>query len=88
MRRHIGMAVGTGEELQWQPVVTNAEMFDEVKHAMDALTPRERESLLLWNAGMNYREIADRTSQSSDVVGVVLARARNRLMMACDLLGM
>jgi len=54
--------------------------------AMDTLPPAEREALMLWNGGMDYREIAERTCQSSEAVGVHLTRARNRLVMAYDLL--
>jgi DNA-directed RNA polymerase specialized sigma24 family protein len=54
--------------------------------AMDALPAVEREALILWNGGLDYREIAERTCQSSEAVGHHLARARNRLVMAYDLL--
>jgi len=46
---------------------------------MDALPAAEREALLLWNGGMDYREIAERTRLSLDDVGLHLARARERL---------
>jgi DNA-directed RNA polymerase specialized sigma24 family protein len=52
---------------------------------MDMVPLPEREALMLWNGGMNYQQIAERIRQSSEVVGVLLARARNRLMMAYDL---
>jgi DNA-directed RNA polymerase specialized sigma24 family protein len=54
--------------------------------AMDTLPAAEREALMLWNTGMDYREIAERTCQSAEAVGVHLTHARNRLVMAYDLL--
>lgn len=55
-------------------------------NALSALTAREREVLTLWHAGMNYAEIAERTTQPMDSVGLLLQRARERLVMAADLL--
>ena len=72
----------------WRPQGVSAELFVGATKAMATLPPHEREALLLWNAGMDYREISDRTNQSAEVVGAVLAQARDRLMMADDLLEM
>lgn len=84
MDRHAGRANVT----EWAPppALEGAGRVAEARHAMEALSPREREILILWDAGMDYHEIGARTSQPVDVVGVVLSRARNRLMMAYDLL--
>jgi DNA-directed RNA polymerase specialized sigma24 family protein len=61
--------------------------MDHAGNGMEALPPGEREALLLWNGGLGYGEIAARTGQSSDAVGILLGQARNRLVMADDLLG-
>lgn len=52
------------------------------RRALDRLSERDREALLLWDAGLSYREIADRTGLSAGAVGTTLARARKRLVDA------
>ncbi|HET9065357.1 MAG TPA: sigma-70 family RNA polymerase sigma factor [Gemmatimonadales bacterium] len=56
----------------------------EVKRALATLTPRDREVLLLWDAGLAYPEIADQTGLAVGAVGTTLARARKRLVAAHD----
>lgn len=53
-----------------------------VKRALDVLTPRDREVLLLWDAGLSYPEIAGQTGLAVGAVGTTLARARRRLIDA------
>jgi len=55
-----------------------------VRAALDALTPRDREALLLWDAGMSYDEIAAQTGLARGAIGTTLARARRRLVEAYD----
>ena len=55
-----------------------------VRAALERLTPRDREVLLLWDAGMNYDEIAAQTGLAKSAVGTTLARARRRLVEAHD----
>src|SRR5881397_2750960 len=55
-----------------------------VRLALEQLTPRDRETLLLWDAGMNYEEIAAQTGLAKSAVGTTLARARRRLAEAYD----
>jgi len=55
-----------------------------VRAALDALTPRDREALLLWDAGMSYDEIAAQTGLARGAIGTTLARARRRLVDAYD----
>ena len=43
----------------------HAEQEAEVKRALATLTPRDREVLLLWDAGLSYPEIADQTASRS-----------------------
>src|SRR5881394_2559961 len=52
--------------------------------ALDLLTPRDREVLLLWDAGMSYDEIATQTGLARGAIGTTLARARRRLVEAYD----
>jgi RNA polymerase sigma-70 factor (ECF subfamily) len=53
-----------------------------VREALDRLTPRDREVLLLWDAGLSYDEIAAQTGLARTAVGTTLARARRRLVEA------
>jgi RNA polymerase sigma-70 factor (ECF subfamily) len=58
----------------------------EVKRALATLSPRDREVLLLWDAGMSYPEIAEQTGLAVGAVGTTLARARKRLVAAHDMM--
>lgn len=55
---------------------------ERVRAALDALTPRDREVLLLWDAGQSYDEIAAHTGLARGAIGTTLARARRRLVDA------
>jgi RNA polymerase sigma-70 factor, ECF subfamily len=50
--------------------------------ALERLSDRDREALLLWDAGMSYVEIAEQTGLAVGAVGTTLARARKRLVDA------
>ena len=53
-----------------------------VKAALEALSEKDREALLLWDAGLGYPEIARQTGLAVGSVGTTLARARRRLAEA------
>ena len=53
-----------------------------VKEALDALSEKDREALLLWDAGQSYTEIARHTGLAVGAIGTTLARARRRLAEA------
>jgi RNA polymerase sigma factor (sigma-70 family) len=55
---------------------------DEVRGALSRLTERDREVLLLWDAGLSYEEIAEQAGLSRGAIGTTLARARRRLIEA------
>jgi RNA polymerase sigma factor (sigma-70 family) len=55
-----------------------------VRAALEEMTPRDREALLLWDAGMSYDEIATQTGLARGAIGTTLARARRRLIKAYD----
>ena len=55
-----------------------------VRHALEQLTERDRDVLLLWNAGQSYVEIAEETGLSPGAIGTTLSRARKRLVEAYD----
>jgi RNA polymerase sigma-70 factor (ECF subfamily) len=51
-----------------------------VRRALESLSERDRDALLLWDAGFSYPEIARQTGLSEGAVGTTLARARRRLV--------
>jgi RNA polymerase sigma-70 factor (ECF subfamily) len=58
------------------------ERWDQVRTALDALGERDREVLLLWDAGLAYPDIAEQTGLAVGSIGTTLARARRRLVEA------
>lgn len=58
------------------------ERSDLLREALDSLSERDREVLLLWNAGLDYSEIAHTTGLAVGAIGTTLARARKRLVNA------
>jgi len=58
------------------------ERIARVRVALDELTDRDREALLLKAEGFNYDEIASTLGLARGAVGTTLARARRRLMDA------
>lgn len=64
--------------------VEHHEQMAQVEEALATLSERDREVLLLWDAGMSYTEIAGQTGLAVGAVGTTLARARRRLIEAHD----
>ncbi len=56
----------------------------QVEFAMEQLSERDREVLLLWSAGNSYGDIAQITDLSPGAIGTTLARARKRLLDAYE----
>jgi RNA polymerase sigma factor (sigma-70 family) len=50
--------------------------------ALAQLSDRDRDVLLLWDAGLSYSEIAQQTGLAVGAIGTTLARARRRLVNA------
>src|SRR5437870_8448341 len=55
-----------------------------VRAALDELSPRDREVLLLWDSGLSYDEIAAQTGLARGAIGTTLSRARRRLVQAYE----
>ena len=53
---------------------------------LEQLSERDRDALLLWEAGLSYTEIARELGLSVGAVGTTLARARQRLVRAYNAL--
>jgi RNA polymerase sigma-70 factor (ECF subfamily) len=63
-----------------QREMENAERDANVRAALERLSERDREILLLWQAGLSYGEIAQQAQLSIGAIGTTLARARRRLV--------
>ncbi len=51
-----------------------------VRRALESLSERDRDVLLLWDAGLGYPEIARQAGLAVGAIGTTLARARQRLV--------
>ena len=60
------------------------ERNDQVRRALENLGDRDQEVLLLWDAGLNYTEIAAQTGLAVGAIGTTLSRARKRLVESYD----
>ena len=57
-----------------------SEETERVRTALAGLSERDREVLLLWDAGWSYQEIAEQTGLAPGAIGTTLSRARTRLV--------
>jgi RNA polymerase sigma-70 factor (ECF subfamily) len=85
-RKHLALLKRetTAEPPRVDPVVAmeREERAETVRRALDALNERDREVLLLKDAGLSYPEIAERTGLAVGAIGTTLCRARKRLVEA------
>ena len=51
-----------------------------VRRALESLSERDRDVLLLWDAGLSYPDIAAHSGLAVGAIGTTLARARRRLV--------
>ena len=87
-REHLAVIQGGRSEAAAGPdpleQAADQERRRRLRSALEKLGERDREILLLWDAGLDYREIADRTGLAVGAVGTTLARARKRLVAAFE----
>lgn len=88
-RRHHLTLVKVDRESEPRPpdalgALERKEAASQAREALDRLSERDREVLLLWDAGLEYRDIAARTGLSVGAIGTTLARARKRLVQAYE----
>ncbi|HEX8272687.1 MAG TPA: sigma-70 family RNA polymerase sigma factor [Longimicrobiaceae bacterium] len=86
-KRHLVLLRTEAEQAEEEAPGAAAEMearerTELLRQALERLSDRDREALLLWDAGMSYPEIARETGLSVGAVGTTLARARRRLVEA------
>lgn len=60
-------------------VTEENDRMERMRGALERLTERDQSVLLLWNAGLSYREIAEQTGLARGAVSTTLARALKRL---------
>lgn len=88
-RRHLVLLKGEAEARQTHgdDPADLAERRDRqaaVRQALARLSERDRTVLLLWDAGLDYQDIARQTGLAPGAVGTTLARARRKLVAAYD----
>lgn len=86
-KRHLVLLKSEAEVAQEDTRDAGEEMEERehqgrVREALAALGEKDREALLLWDAGLSYPEIARQTGLAVGSVGTTLARARRRLVEA------
>ena len=66
--------------------VARSEEVERLRQALEALSDRDREVLLLWDAGLSYVEIAAQTGMAKGALGTTIARAKRKLVEAHEAL--
>jgi len=88
-RRHLTLIRGEAEQTTASDPAEefeHSQQVEAVRRALGQLSERDREVLLLWDAGFNYEEIAEQTGLAAGAIGTTLARARRRLVEAHEAL--
>lgn len=85
-KRHLQLIVNETADRVEDPhhALDRKEQEQAVKRALDQLTEKDRDVLLLWDAGFNYQEIASQTGLAAGAIGTTLNRARKRLVEAYE----
>jgi len=90
-KRHLALLRVEGEvrsEASPSPVdqAQRTEAVERLRKALDVLSERDREVLLLWDAGLSYVEIADQTGLAQGGIRTTIVRAKRKLVEAHDAL--
>ena len=83
-RKHLTLLKSEAEAAERSPpefaeAVEHQQRAALVRSALESLADRDREVLQLWDAGLDYAEIAAETGLAAGSIGTTLARARQRL---------
>jgi len=86
-KKHLVLLKSEAESLEGsvkdpESELAERERWGAVREALDALSEKDREALLLWDAGQSYTEIARELGLAVGAVGTTLSRARRRLAEA------
>ena len=73
-------AAGAADATEAAAAMEAGERAAAVRRALAELSERDRDALLLWDAGFNYAEIARQTGLAHGAIGTTLARARKKLV--------
>jgi RNA polymerase sigma factor (sigma-70 family) len=63
-------------------VAERTDAVERLRQALEMLSERDREVLLLWDAGLNYVEISAQTGLAKTAIGTTIARAKKKLVEA------
>ena len=85
-RQHLELVKAEPQATPPDPAETaeRQEQQTMVRAALGLLTERDREVLLLWDAGLDYDAIAQETGLQKSAIGTTLSRARKRLVEAYE----
>lgn len=86
-KKHLALIKNEAEDASAADPDSELEARDQVRAvraALEQLSERDRDVLLLWDAGLSYHEIAAQTGLSVGAIGTTLARARRRLADAYE----
>ena len=85
-RRHLELLAAEVKDSVVEPPndLERAEERALARRAIDTLTERDREALLMREEGLDYNEIAEALELSVASVGTTLSRARRRLVEAYE----
>ncbi len=88
-RRHLELMAAEARELEQEmpeeeQTLARAQELARARRALDALSERDRQALLLKEEGLDYQEIADVLQIEKSSVGTTLSRARRRLAEAYE----
>jgi RNA polymerase sigma factor (sigma-70 family) len=85
-RRHLALIKNEAASVAPPPdalaAIERERRREAAERALARLSDRDREVLLLWDAGLSYTEIAAQTGLAVGAIGTTLARARRRLVEA------
>lgn len=84
-RRHLSLVRGEESDRVVDDAsqeLERSERHATVRRALEQLGERDREILLLWDAGLTYDEISEQTGLARGAIGTTLSRARRRLVEA------
>jgi RNA polymerase sigma-70 factor, ECF subfamily len=86
-KRHLALLrveASVQEEASPSPIeqAQRSEELEFLRRALDALSERDRQVLLLWDAGLSYADIAEQTGLAPAGIATTVVRAKKKLIEA------